>query len=232
MSIKNLEFTGLKDQNVICNNLEVKGNTTADNGITVSSGNVNIAAGEILVNSASQVGSVGPISYTSGLHFWSSGQAPGDNPLNLSLDINSHLGYIVRIFIVLESTNISNHIRYTCNNDSNAEYCWRVQNNGAPNDTGVSETSGVVYKIDSGTTCNCGIEFEIVKNQFGLNSYPMTGFYMAHEPSSLPTVAPTGGRVWSIYQNSSGANLTSMQIDVSDANHTGCSLLYLVHRYT
>jgi len=216
MSIKNLEFTGLKDQNIICNNLEVKG---------IVNGNLNVN-GEVLASSSKEIGSVGPILKSKGTHVWSSGQGSGVNILSIPVDLDTDDFYTLKFDFILNTSVFGNFLKLNFNNNYTEEYSYRVTQDGAPNTTIAPDFQGAFLKIDLGVPSQGIGEFNI--GAIG-DIISASSVYYTYE--DLPFIPfPFTGRSAVIYKNSLAESLTSINIDISDANHTGTTVNWSLYK--
>ena len=198
--------------------------------VSVSNGNLEITTGSVIVNDANDVGSVSKILVESGIHNWSSGQAPGANILEISgLNGNNHKKYTIEIDYLINSSATTNFINLYLNGNTGTNY--NIYEQLAPASPVATATNQNAIPI---------IKTNLAFSAFGLGIVDLFVDTVPNFSSSLMSkvVAERSGGTFSpnkielggTFKNPSFQNITSINIDISDANHTGCTISYRIYR--
>jgi hypothetical protein len=245
MSINNLYKSGIKDQDIIVDNLVVNETATINNLVledTTITGNLTltgnlISDGQVISDRSSLVGSLSEITIQQGVHNITSGQS---NPLIISnLDANSDNFYKMYLSFNANPTNSSNFLTLTLNNDSTG-YASRVI---TENNSNLTANISVVNMPNNGSESNyfhlvrvntalqfagCG-EFLFWLNKVNVNVNPYgKGHFSAYRPESGSVIQNFHSAFAQLRPN--GTEITSITIDVSDTNHTGWGIFYKITR--
>ena len=199
-------------------------------GISIANNDLELTTGSLLVNNASVVNSVSKILVASGTHNWSSGQAPGANILSLSgLNGNLHKKYSLEIDFLINSSATTNFIVMNLNGNTGAQYNTIEQL--APASPAVTATGANNIPI---------IKSNLAFSAFGMANIDIsvdTTLTFASRVNSDVLAERSGGTFdpnklmfAGSFRNPSFQNITSIDIDLSDANHTGCTIVYRLYR--
>ena len=280
MSIKNLESTGSKDQDITCrdltvtrdaniNNIEITdlyipngGSLTSDGtnlfntDITISSGNVNLTSGDVNVSNgdinvsggdinnpdnnvyANQVilgtstlnNAAGPILWRSGFVSFSSGQGAG-TPQSITLDGNSHFGYIMRFAYNLNANGSNVKVTGRFNNDNSNIYNYQRRENNSGNTQGF-DSGSLFYLIDNtfnNPVYGCGELTFYTSGNVPISQVPLMGEHMMQRITFAGN-NPQKNTISASYNRGNQDNITSLDLDVDSANHTGVNVYYKLYR--
>ena len=215
----------LKGLNVFGANLAV---AVAD--VVLDTGNVDIMTGECLVGKSVLPKSLSMILLEDSSHVWTNAQAPGANILSLapgSINGDLHSNYLIEYKYQCAATNASFFLKLNFNADATADYSFRREINGAgamannQNQTIFVDFNSAVTETGNGDL-NLYVARDINNIISGHADASSKQVGLANNPSTLQTAI--------YYENTLNANITSIEIDVFDANHAGCTLFYRLYR--
>jgi hypothetical protein len=245
MSINNLYKSGIKDQDIIVDNLVVNETATINNLVledTTIDGNLTltgnlISDGQVISDRSSLNGSLSEITVAQGIKNIASGST---DPLILSgLEGNSQNLYKLYISFNANPTTISNFLYMEVNTDSTG-YSSRLI---TENNSDLTSSTSIVNMANNGSQSQyfhlirlnvstqfsgCG-EFLFWLNKVNANVNPYgKGHFCAYRPISGSIIQNVHCAYGQLRPN--GNEITSIELNVTDGNHTGWSYFYKLTR--
>ncbi len=240
----NVNSVDISANDISCNNLEADNNIVSNNtmsctdftSVTRDSDNLtsidctisnDLSANQVYSVQSVALGSLGPILIESGEKTWVASDTFGDNPLTfLNLSGNSGKMYLLFMFgfITPDNTNF----RFTINYNfvvTGTDYQGNVSNDGSFLNYTNNNFARLIEPNRASPANMTSTTYIKAARDHSETFQTQSSFYIA------ATGAGGSGTADSIYLNSATSNMTTMAIDVSNANHAVINVTYRLMRY-
>lgn len=244
MSIANLLAQSTKkDQNIFCDSLTAESfnvdtiTVNTLNADTINADDINatsdiialgnVTGNEVFASLQGTVGSIGNILVAQGSNAWSTGVGPGVTPLNITgLDGDVEVGYRIEFAFVGQPTNSNNFLFMRLNDDNSGIYASRSTLNQSPGYNNNANTQWNFIDVDSANNrSGCG-SYMLWVQAVTFSEHYMTGTMVSHRPGAGNEI-----QTWKMgFAMDSGADVTSINIDINNTNHTGWTLHFRIYR--
>jgi hypothetical protein len=180
------------------------------------------STGEILVSSSKLINSVGNILIAFGLHTFIGATPPTLNRLSIPLDGDNDVGYELRCKYNFSPTSVSFALNITLNNDTSNEYAYRRIRNGSS--TASNNVPAIPIDFSTNQPCTGVFNIQIATNRLLTNTisgkleFSTKTDGLGNNPDNIQSSI--------YYENTAMANITSIELDISDVNYLTSSLTY------